>query len=91
MWRHVRAGEASAPLLFGPKAEVRAALEASGVPYTYIVSYGFASYWANGLGELGQKNRVPPSPSTANKVPFYGTGRTKRAPFCPPASCALCC
>lgn len=76
---HVRAGEASAPLMFGPKAQVRKALEAAGIPHTYVVSYGFASYWANGLGELGQKNRVPPSPSTSNKVPFYGTGRTKRA------------
>ncbi|KAK9904277.1 hypothetical protein WJX75_008264 [Coccomyxa subellipsoidea] len=70
-------GEASAPLLYGPKAQVRAALEAAGIPHTYIVSYGFASYWANGLGELGQKNRVPPSPSSSNRVPFYGTGRTK--------------
>ncbi|CAL8470597.1 g10139 [Coccomyxa elongata] len=70
-------GEASVPLMFGPKAQVRAALEAAGIPHTYVVSYGFASYWANGLGELGQKNRVPPSPSTSNKVPFYGTGRTK--------------
>ncbi len=72
------------PLMFGPKAQVRAALEAAGIPHTYVVSYGFASYWANGLGELGQKNRVPPSPSTSNKVPFYGTGRTKCAP---PLSC----
>lgn len=76
---HACAGEASAPLLYGPKAQVRAALEAAGIPHTYIVSYGFASYWANGLGELGQKNRVPPSPSSSNRVPFYGTGRTKCA------------
>lgn len=82
----MRAGEACAPLLCGPKAQVRKALEAAGIPHTYVVSYGFASYWANGLGELGQKNRVPPSPSTSNKVPFFGTGRTKCAPPHP----ALC-
>ena len=46
-------GEAAAPLLFGPKAKVRAALEMSGIPYTYVVAYGFASYWANGCASWG--------------------------------------
>lgn len=65
------------PLLYGPKAQTRKALESAGIPHTYIVSYGFASYWANGLGELGQRDRVPPAPTNNNKVPYFGTGRTK--------------
>ena len=66
------------PLLFGPKAKVRHAIEAAGIPHTYIVSYGFASYWANGLGELSQnRDRIPPAPTGNNKVPVFGTGRTK--------------
>ncbi len=80
----LRAGEAAAPLLFGPKAKVRAALEMSGIPYTYVVAYGFASYWTNGLGEVGAKDRIPPSPvNSSRQVPHYGNGRTKRA-FHPP-------
>lgn len=86
------AGEAAAPLLFGPKAKVRAALEMSGIPYTYVVAYGFASYWTNGLGEVGPRDRVPPSPvNSSRQVPHYGNGRTKRAHtpslFLPSASC----
>lgn len=66
------------PLMFGPKAKVRQAVEAAGIPHTYIVSYGFASYWANGLGELSQnRDRIPPAPTGNNKVPVFGTGRTK--------------
>lgn len=66
------------PLLYGPKAKTRQAIEAAGIPHTYVVSYGFATYWANGLGELSQKrDRVPPAPTGDNKVPYFGTGRTK--------------
>jgi hypothetical protein len=79
----MRAGEAAAPLLFSAKAKVRAALELSQITHTYVVSYGFASYWANGLGELSQRNKVPPSPSANNKVPFFGNGRTKRESLSP--------
>lgn len=75
---HYNAGEDSVPLLFGPKAKTRQAIEAAGLHHTYVVSYGFASYWANGLGELSQKrDRVPPAPTGDNKVPYFGTGRTK--------------
>ena len=77
-YAHDHAGEDSVPLLFGPKAKTRQAIEAAGLPHTYVVSYGFASYWANGLGELSQKrDRVPPAPTGDNKVPYFGTGRTK--------------
>jgi hypothetical protein len=72
------AGEDSVPLLFGPKAKTRQAIEAAGIPHTYVVSYGFATYWANGLGEVSQKrDRVPPAPTGDNKVPYFGSGRTK--------------
>lgn len=65
--------------MFGPKANVRAALEMAGIPHTYVVAYGFASFWANGLGEVGPRDRVPPSPvNSSRQVPFYGNGRTKR-------------
>ena len=77
------------PLLFGPKAKTRQAIEAAGIPHTYVVSYGLASYWANGLGELSQKDRVPPAPTGDNKVPYFGTGRTKCERLRP--SHALCC
>ena len=83
----VAAGEESAPLLYGPKAQVRKALEANRIRYTYIVAYGLASYWANGLGELGQRNRVPPAPTGHNKVPYYGSGRTKCERHAKPISC----
>lgn len=86
-WRN--AGEESVPLLFGPKAKTRQAIEAAGIPHTYVVSYGLASYWANGLGELSQKDRVPPAPTGDNKVPYFGTGRTKCERLRP--SHALCC
>ena len=83
----VAAGEESAPLLYGPKAQVRKALEANRIRYTYIVAYGLASYWANGLGELGQRNRVPPAPTGQNKVSYYGSGRTKCERYAPPIPC----
>ena len=90
--KHGNAGEDSVPLLFGPKAKTRQAIEAAGIPHTYVVSYGLATYWANGLGELSQKrDRVPPAPTGDNKVPYFGTGRTKCKSLRPPlpAACLL--
>ncbi|CAK0732050.1 hypothetical protein CVIRNUC_000078 [Coccomyxa viridis] len=72
-------GEEAAPLLYGPKAQVRRALQASHIRYTFIVAYGLAPYWANGLGELGTRGRVPPAPRGLDKVPYYGSGHTR---FC---------
>ena len=66
---------------------MRKALEANRIRYTYIVAYGLASYWANGLGELGQRNRVPPAPTGQNKVSYYGSGRTKCERYAPPIPC----
>ena len=71
------AGEEAAPLLYGPKAQVRRALQASHIRYTFVVAYGLAPYWANGLGELGARGRVPPAPRGLDKVPYYGSGHTK--------------
>ncbi len=73
----VAAGEEAAPLLYGPKAQVRRALQASHIRYTFIVAYGLAPYWANGLGELGTRGRVPPAPRGLDKVPYYGSGHTR--------------
>lgn len=71
------AGAEAAPLLYAPKARVREALQARRIRYTFIVAYGLAPYWANGLGELGPRGRVPPAPRGLDKVPYYGSGRTK--------------
>ena len=71
------AGEEAAPLLYGPKAQVRRALQASHIRYTFVVAYGLAPYWANGLGELGARGRVPPAPRGLDKVPYYGSGHTR--------------
>ena len=65
----VAAGEEAAPLLYGPKAQVRRALQASHIRYTFIVAYGLAPYWANGLGELGTRGRVPLPPEAWIRSP----------------------
>ena len=56
---------------------MREGRQASRIRYTFIVAYGLAPYWANGLGELGPRGRVPPAPRGLDKVPYYGSGRTK--------------
>ena len=54
-----------------PRQKTRKAIEAAGLPHTYVVSYGFASYWANGLGELSQKrDRSPPSAHRRQQGPL---------------------
>lgn len=42
---------------FEAKAKIRRAIEAEGIPYTYISCYGFASYF---LATLAQENATPP-------------------------------
>lgn len=56
---------------FGLKAKIRRAIEAEEIPYTYVVSNGFAGYF---LPSLGQPNaQVPPR----DKVVILGDGNTK--------------
>ncbi|KAJ9135813.1 hypothetical protein P3X46_032948 [Hevea brasiliensis] len=57
--------------IFGLKAKIRRATEAEEIPYTYIVSNGFAGYF---LPTLGQPNaQVPPR----DKVVILGDGNPK--------------
>ncbi|KAJ9135814.1 hypothetical protein P3X46_032949 [Hevea brasiliensis] len=53
------------------KRKIRRAVEAEGIPYTFIVSNGFAQYFLASLGQLNAK--VPPR----DKVVILGDGNTR--------------
>ncbi|XP_030465543.1 isoflavone reductase homolog A622-like isoform X1 [Syzygium oleosum] len=53
------------------KAKVRRATEAEGIPFTYVVSHGFAGYYLSNLGQIGAK--VP----LRDKITILGDGNTK--------------
>jgi hypothetical protein len=53
------------------KAQIRRAIEAEGVPYTYVVSNAFAGYF---LPTLGQQNVTAPP---RDKVVILGDGNVK--------------
>ncbi|KAI3415100.1 uncharacterized protein J3R85_015404 [Psidium guajava] len=44
-----------AATLFGLKAKIRRAIEAEGIPFTYVASNGFAGYFLPTLGQMGAK------------------------------------
>jgi phenylcoumaran benzylic ether reductase len=54
--------------IFALKASIRRAIEAEGIPYTYIVSNYFAGYMIPTLGQM-----APPT----DKVIILGDGNTK--------------
>ncbi|GLT73431.1 hypothetical protein SLA2020_452920 [Shorea laevis] len=56
---------------FGLKANIRRSIEAEGVPYTYVVSNGFAGYFLPNLGQAGAT--APPR----EKVVIIGDGNPK--------------
>jgi len=56
---------------FIDKREVRRAIEAAGIPYTYVSANCFAGYFVGGLAQLGRV--MPP----ADRVYIYGDGNTK--------------
>lgn len=56
---------------FIDKREVRRAIEAAGIPYTYVSANCFAGYFVGGLAQLG---RVTPP---ADRVCIYGDGNAK--------------
>jgi phenylcoumaran benzylic ether reductase len=56
---------------FGQKAKIRRAIEAEGIPYTYISSNAFAGYF---LPTLGQQNVTSPP---RDKVVILGDGNVK--------------
>lgn len=60
-----------AATLFKQKAKIRRAIEAEGIPYTYVASYGFAGYFLLSLGQLNAT--VPPR----DKVIIQGDGNVK--------------
>nr|QHF16707.1 isoflavone reductase-like protein [Pueraria candollei var. mirifica] len=56
---------------FNKKVKIRRAIEAEGIPYTYICSFGFAGYF---LPTLGQENVTAPP---RDKVVILGNGNVK--------------
>ncbi|XP_020217249.1 isoflavone reductase homolog A622-like [Cajanus cajan] len=56
---------------FNKKLKIRRAIEAEGIPYTYICSYAFAGYF---LANLGQQNLTAPP---RDKVVILGDGNVK--------------
>jgi len=57
--------------LLQAKAEVRRAVEAAGIPHTYVACYGFASYFVDGLAQ--EDATSPPR----DKVIILGDGNAK--------------
>ncbi|XP_030465520.1 eugenol synthase 1-like [Syzygium oleosum] len=60
-----------AATLFGTKAKIRRAIEAEGIPFTYVASNGFAGYFLPTLGQMGAK--APPR----DKITIIGDGNPK--------------
>jgi uncharacterized protein YbjT (DUF2867 family) len=61
--------------LFDAKAAVHKMVKASGIPYTFIHSNGFFTYWAFSLGDLtGLGGKLPP-----DEVSVYGDGNVMGA------------
>ncbi|KAK7822952.1 isoflavone reductase-like protein [Quercus suber] len=58
---------------FGVKASVRRSIEAEGIPYTYLVSNGFAGYFLPNLGNVLASATAPPR----DKVEIIGDGKPK--------------
>ncbi|XP_058780738.1 phenylcoumaran benzylic ether reductase Betv6-like [Vicia villosa] len=58
---------------FETKAQIRRAIEADGIPYTYVSSNSFAGYYLPTLAQPGQF--APPPPK--DKVVIYGDGNPK--------------
>nr|7CS2_A Chain A, Pinoresinol-lariciresinol reductase [Isatis tinctoria]7CS2_B Chain B, Pinoresinol-lariciresinol reductase [Isatis tinctoria]7CS2_C Chain C, Pinoresinol-lariciresinol reductase [Isatis tinctoria]7CS2_D Chain D, Pinoresinol-lariciresinol reductase [Isatis tinctoria]7CS2_E Chain E, Pinoresinol-lariciresinol reductase [Isatis tinctoria]7CS2_F Chain F, Pinoresinol-lariciresinol reductase [Isatis tinctoria]7CS3_A Chain A, Pinoresinol-lariciresinol reductase [Isatis tinctoria]7CS3_B Cha len=56
---------------FDQKLEVRNAIEAAGIPHTYVVGACFAAYFAGNLSQMG--TLIPPK----KKVNIYGDGNVK--------------
>lgn len=56
---------------YGPKQEIRSAIQKEGIPFTIIFTYGFAGFF---LANLGQRHcKEPPR----DKVVIYGDGNAK--------------
>ncbi|MED6181181.1 hypothetical protein PIB30_017156 [Stylosanthes scabra] len=57
--------------LFEKKVKIRRAIEAEGIPYTYLISNGFASYY---LATMAQENATAPP---KDKIVILGDGNVK--------------
>lgn len=66
-------GVPAAQMAFGVKSQVRRAIEAEGIPYTYVVSNGFAGYFLPTLAQPGAT--APPPPR--DKAFILGDGNVK--------------
>jgi uncharacterized protein YbjT (DUF2867 family) len=69
------AAGAGACLLFDAKAAVQQSVKAAGIPYTFIHSNGFFSYWAFSLGDLTRLGGTLPP----DEVNVYGDGNVMGA------------
>jgi hypothetical protein len=67
---HVNAVE-PAKTAFAMKAQIRRAIEAAGIPYTYVSSNGFAAYHVATMAQLGLT--APPR----DKITILGDGNAK--------------
>ena len=63
----------SAAHFFGVEACVGRSIEAEGIPYTYLVSNGFAGYLLPNFGNILTSATVPPR----DKVEIIGDGNPK--------------
>ncbi|CAK9152376.1 unnamed protein product [Ilex paraguariensis] len=59
--------------VFRVKAQIRGSIEAQGIPYTYVVSNGFAGYCLPTMGQLHLNATSPPT----DKVVIIGDGNPK--------------
>lgn len=55
------------------KAQIRRAIEAAGIPYTYVVTGCFAGFFVPSLGQCHLRLRTPPT----DKVSIYDSGDAK--------------
>jgi uncharacterized protein YbjT (DUF2867 family) len=62
-------------VLFDAKAAVQQSVKAAGIPYTFIHSNGFFSYWAFSLGDLTRLGGTLPP----DEVNVYGDGNVQGA------------
>ncbi|KAL4273747.1 hypothetical protein GQ457_13G008470 [Hibiscus cannabinus] len=65
--------EPAKSILYKPKVQIRRAIEAEGIPYTYVTSNGFAGYFLPSLSISSPEVTSPPR----DKVVIFGDGNPK--------------
>lgn len=70
--------------LFAPKVVVQDAIIAENIPYTFVVSNGYAGYFVDNLGQAGSSS----SPKEIRQAYIYGHAK---GPVWTVLFCASCC